>query len=919
MSDSSQDTNRTIPPRLADRWLAFFCAPTLLEVIQGDLHELYAYRVHRYGLFQARLLYWWDVLWFFRPYVLRRELPYQQARGPIMWKNYLKIALRSLRKHKGTSFINVSGLAIGMACCLIVLVFVRDETAYDRYHERQDQLYRLSIKGITISSGQDRLTATSPILWGPALQRDYPEVVDYARFVSLASADNPWKLRYEDQEFDEQHILYADPSALDLFNWPVLRGNTETMLVEPRSIVLTEAMATKYFGTEDPIGKPLTLDPRLRDREGNLTGATFDYTVTGILQDIPRRSHFTFDFLLPSSGLNSIYGGDITTGGDIDSWFWRGRVAHTYLLLQEGADPAALEAKFDAFQDQYVGDATRSRGYYYEPFLQRIDKIYLDGNMGGQLQPVGDVNNVYMFSIIAVFILIIACINFMNLATARSTGRAKEVGMRKVVGAYRKQIVTQFLGESVLISLIAFVLALGLAWLLLPVFYSYLNKDFVLDYAGEATFLLSLLGVGLFVGIFAGSYPAFFLSRFKPVVVLKGLLGRRAKGAVLRKGLVTFQFAITAFLIIATLTVFKQLDFMRSYQLGFDQERVLVIPPTVARSMMPQYEAFREELLASPLIADVTASSGVPGESRRGDIYVAQGGPPDDGFGLGEVFADYNTMDLFGLDLVAGRGFSRDIGTDAGLRDENGRFREVTGILTEEAVRQFGWASPEEALGKQIVRDPRAVDWTVTIVGVVKDFHVQSLHQPIAPVALILYEEFGYISVKLQPGDLQEAVAFIEEKAQPFMAETSFAYTFLDEAFNAQYQEEERLGEVFSYIAFLAIFIACLGLFGLAAYTAEQRTKEIGIRKVLGASLGNIVVLLSRSFAVLVLVAFVIAVPLAYYATDFWLQDYPYRIEISWVIFLIAGSLSLAIALVTVSYQAIKAALTNPVDSLRYE
>ena len=835
-----------------------------------------------------------------------------------MWKNYLTIALRSLRKHKGTSFINVSGLAIGMACCLVVLVFVRDELSYDRYHENEARLYRLSVQAYMLSSGDDFPSATSPILWGPALQRDYPEVAGYTRFVGLISPGNPWVLSYEDQAFVEERLLYADPSVFDLFSWPMRRGNPATALAEPRSIVLTEAMAAKYFGREDPLGKTLVLDRKIRDNDGALTGETFDYTVTGVLKNIPRRSHFTFDFLLPSSDLHAIYEGDINTGAELNNWFWRGRIAHTYLLLQDDADPTAFEAKFDAFLNRYVGDDTRSRGYYYEPYLQRIDQIYLDGNLGGQLQPVGDVTNVYMFSIIALFILIIACINFMNLSTARSATRAREVGMRKVVGAHRKQIVTQFLGESVLTSLIAFMLALGLAWLILPVFYGYLNKDFALDFSQEMVFLVSLLGVGLFVGVFAGSYPAFFLSRFRPVAVLKGLFGGKARGSLLRKGLVVFQFAITAFLIIGTLTVFKQLNYMRSYALGFDQERVLVIPPNVARSLMPQYEAFREALLANPQITDVTASSSVPGQGGGGDIYVAQGSPAEDGFNLGEVYVDYNTLDLFGLDLIAGRAFSRDIVTDAGVR-EDGRFIELAAILNEEAVRQFGWASPEAAVGQQIIRDPNAVDWTATVIGVVKDFHVQSLHQPIGPGALLLYPRYSYVSVKLQPGQIPQAVAFVEEKAEQFAPKVTFAYTFLDEAFKEQYQAEERLSEVFSYIAFLAIFIACLGLFGLAAFTAEQRTKEIGVRKVLGASLADIVVLISKGFAVLVLIAFVVAVPLAYFATDYWLQDYPYRIGLSWELYATAGLLAFVIALLTVSYQAAKAALTDPVQSLRYE
>ena len=909
------------PPGLADAFLALFCTPGLLEETQGDLHELFYLRVRRHGVLRARIHYWWDVLWFFRPYVLRRERSYEQAKGPIMFKNYLKIALRTLKKHKATSLINISGLAVGMACCIVVLLFVHDERSYDTYHENGDRLYRLSIQGSIISSGEEVPSASSPILWAPALQRDYAEVEDFARFVRLSDMGDLgdlWRVTYGAETFTEQALLHADASALTLFSWPMLRGDPTTALSEPQNIVLTAETAAKYFGADDPMGKTLTIDPRLRDQEGALTGQTFDFTVTGVV-DLPRRSHFTFGFLLPFAMLNDIYGGDVNTGAGMSDWFWRGRIAQTYLLLREGTDPAAFETKFAAFQDRYVGDATVSRGYRYEPFLQRIDKIYLDGAMNGELQPVGDITNVYLFSTIALFILVIACINFMNLTTARSAGRAKEVGMRKVVGAHRKQLITQFLGESVLISLLAFMLAVGLAWLIVPVFYGYLNKDFVLDVSQETVFLLSLLGVGLFVGVFAGSYPAFFLSRFKPVTVLKGAATGTARGSLLRQGLVVFQFVISVFLIIATLAVYRQLHFMRTYQLGFDQERVMVIPPNVARSLLPNYEAFKGELLRHPGIADVTASSSVPGQGAGGDIYIAEGSPAEDGIGLGEVMVDYNTLDLFDMALVAGRTFSREAGTDAVLQNEEGRILEVAAILNEEAVRRFGWATPEAALAKQIIRDPNAGDWTANVIGVVQDFHFQSLRQPIGPVALILMPRYSYISVKLEPGSLRETIAFVEQQAAQWAPETAFSFSFLDEAFNEQYQAEERLGEVFSYIASLAILIACLGLFGLAAFTAEHRTKEIGVRKVLGASLGDIVVLLSKGFAVLVLIAFVVAVPLAYFAVSGWLEDYPYRIELGAGLFVIAGVLALVIACVTISYQAIRAGLADLVKSLRHD
>ena len=524
-----------------------------------------------------------------------------------------------------------------------------------------------------------------------------------------------------------------------------------------------------------------------------------------------------------------------------------------------------------------------------------------------------------MFSIIAFFILIIACINFMNLATARSAGRAREVGMRKAVGADRRQIITQFLGESVVISLVALVLAVALARLVMPVFYSYVGKELVLDYSGSGVFLGMLVLIGLFVGIFAGSYPAFFLSRFRPAVVLKGGMEGQAQGGRLRKGLVVFQFAISVLLVLGTLTVFKQLHFMQDYDLGFDQEQVMILPSTTARSLMPQYEALKAELLTHPGIADVTASSAVPGRGGSGDVYVEKGKPAEDGFSIGEALVDYNFMEMFDLKLVAGREFSREIVTDAGVRDENGRVVEVAMIVNEETVRRFGW-TPEEALGKEILRDPQSVDWTGTIIGVMRDFHVQSLHQEIRPAALVLAPRYFLLSIKLEPGNMPEAISFVEQQVKAFGPEVPFAYSFLDEDFRAQYEVEEQLGEVFTYIAFLAILIACLGLFGLAAFTAEQRTKEIGVRKTLGATVPQIVTLLSKDFVLLVVIAFVVAAPAAYYLLDrFFLSEFAYRITMGPDLFILAGILALAIALLTVSFQAVKAAVANPVDSLRYE
>ena len=848
-----------------------------------------------------------------------KDLSSELAHRYSMFRNYWKIAVRSLWKKKSATVINISGLAIGMACCIVVLLFIKDESSFDTYHENAPNLYRLSVRDVEISSGDTGNNATSSILWAPAMQREYPEIEAYTRFVKFPSADNPWQLSHNNRTFFEEHILYADPSVFELFSWPLLQGNPETALSEPSTIILTESMVEKYFGDQNPLGQTITLDPRLRDNNGVLLGSSFDYQVTGVIADPPKRSHFAFDFLLPTINLNNIYGGDINTGAGLDSWFWRGRVAHTYLLLSDASAPESLASKFDDFLDRYVGDATTSRGYYYEPYLQRIDQIYLGGDASGQMAGVGDQTRLYMFSIIAFFILCIACINFTNLSTARASTRAKEVGLRKVVGAHRRHLIVQFLGESTLISLIAFLVAMLLAWIMLPIFYGYMDKPLYFSLKEDALFLSSILLLGLIVGIFAGSYPAFFLSKFRPTQVLKGRRAQGGSGLLVRKGLIVFQFIVSAFLIIATLTVFKQLEFMRTHDLGFDQERVVVLPPETARPLTAQGDAIREELRSIPEVTHVSLSSGVPGQGGGGDLYGEVDAPGDKSFALGEIFVDYDYLSLFGIELLAGRGFSTDFGTDEPLRNDQGRIREVVAIVNEAAIKRFGWSSPEEAIGKRIIRDPNAGDWIATVIGVIKDFHFQDLSQPITPGALLFIPNYNHISVKLKPGDPAGALAAIEQVVQKFPTTEGFHYNFVDETFRAQYEAEQRLGSVFSNLSFLAIFIACLGLFGLAAYTTEQRIKEIGIRKALGASIPDIVILLSKGVTRLVFIAVVLAIPISYLATERWLDLFAYRINFNPTIYILACVLAIGIALLTISYQTIKAAKLNPTDSLRYE
>lgn len=907
------------PPARMMKLLRWFCADAYLEEVEGDLFELFQEEIEIHGLKKARNRFFFTAIRYIKPFFFgKKGFSIHLDHHLTMFRHYLKIALRQLFKQRTYSFINITGLAIAMACCIVVLIYLHDETSYDNYHENAENIYRLSIESFEIGAEEDRnLIAASPILWAPALQKDYPEVESFARFVPLVSPDNPWDIKTGDKVFAEARILYADPSALQMFNWPVVDGDPTTALSSPTSIVITQSMAKKYFGATAAIGKTLNIDNKQRDREGNLTGETYDFTVSAVMEDIPNRSHFRFDFLLPASILNGIYGGDINGGADISPWYWRGLISYTYLTLKEGTDVAAFEAKFADFQDRYVGDATRSRGYYYEPDLQQLDKIYLDGQRLGQLRPVGDKTYLFVFSLVALFILILACINFMNLATARSAMRAKEVGLRKVVGAFRQQLVAQFLGESMVISFVAFLLAIGLAWLTLPIFYTYLGKELQLDIGQEAPFLVSLLLIGLLVGFLAGSYPAFFLSRFRPATVLKGVFAKTQKGALLRKGLVVFQFVISAFFIIMTITLFKQLNFMRTSDLGFDQDRVVVVPPNVARSLSSHYDALRSELLADPKFKDVTMSSEVPGQAGRGgDLYVEKGAPIESSFNLGETFVDYNYVDLFGLDILVGDDFQQRNAPEEGAEEER---PEVLAIINEEAVRRFGWASPEEAIGKQIVRDPNAKDWTARVVGVVKDFHTRSLREPIGPKALLQMPRYSFLSIKLDTDDIQGGIATIEDKVAQFAPDVDFEYNFLDESFKEQYETESLLGNVFTYISLLAIFIACMGLFGLASFTTTQRIKEVGIRKTLGASVQDIVFLLSKSFVKLILIAAIMAIPIAYYVAELGLDYFAYRINNGVSTYLLAIVAALVIALFTIAYQTIKVALSNPVDSLRME
>lgn len=835
-------------------------------------------------------------------------------------RSNFKIAFRNFLRSKTFSIINISGLALGLACCIIVYLFVRSESGYDSYHKNKEHVYRLTLDVERLSNNDIWKSATSSILWAPALKKEYPEIVDFAR---VMPDEDSRTFRVENREFSEVSTVIADKSVFNLFTWNLLNGQSETALAEPNSVVLSQTLAKRFFGEQNPMGRFIETEEQKQNGTGEPQTVTLQLKVTGVMQDIPFKSHLKPDMLVSFITLNDLFGEDVTAGSHSDAWYWRGRTVHNYLLLKSETPAAQLEAKLPGFIDKYVGDATSSRGYVYHPYLQPVEGIHLEGNVSSTFEPGGDKQQIVLFSAIALFVLLVACINFMNLSTARSVNRSREVGVRKVVGASRKSLVLQFLSESLFVSCLSLALALLLVELIRPIFQNYVGKELYLEQSELWSYGAGILALTLLVGIIAGCYPALFLSNFRPVEVLKSKFAPGSKGAVLRKGLVVFQFAITIFFVFASLTIYSQLHFMRNQSLGFKKSQVVVVPPEVNQPLVGQMETVRNQLLANANVTSVSISSVVPGRSWGGDIWGEPGKPGEDGVSLDEFAVDYDFIDLYELELIAGRNFDREMGTDAAAENSQEQSAEIAGIVNEATVKRFGWGGVEDALGKRIMRDPVSNDFTCRIIGVVRDFHFDSLQREIEPMVLFINPAYAsnyrHLSVAFSSASTAETIELLRNTYQPKLGETAFDYFFIDEDFARLYEQEQKSLEVSGYIAGLTILIACLGLFGLASFAAEQRTKEVGIRKTLGASVGGIVGLFSRDFIKLIAVAMVIAWPLAYFVLDRWLDSFAYHFEIGPAVFLASGAVALAIALVTISSQAIKAALTNPVDALRYE
>jgi len=804
-----------------------------------------------------------------------------------MFKNYLKIILRNLWKDRGYAMLNVLGLTLGLTCCLFIVLYVTDELSYDRFHANADRIMRISHR--TMSEGTGEHTASTVIPFGPTLKADYPDLVDETvRFMQLRAPSFTLEYEVENKRFNEPDLYFTDAAIFDMFSFELLAGNPETALQEPNSIVLTEELARKYFGGESAIGKTLRFEDDV------------DFKVTGVMENLPSNTHFNFDCLVSFTSLHNLLDERLLTG-----WYWNPTWTYVMLRSDSPQDVQALETALAGMVEKYFPDMTRD---YAELIPQSLPAIHLHSHLDNEMTANSDVAYVYIFSVVALLVLVIACINFINLATARSLQRSKEVSLRKTLGASRGQLIAQFMGEAFIMTLIAMILAVMVTSQTIPAFNSFANKTLTLDLWSSPSLWLWVVGILAVVSLLAGGYPALQLSSYQPVVAMKPVSQRggsyRSRG---REMLIVTQFTLSIALIFGSLVVNNQLHHLRNSQLGFDQEQVLIVP--IARSELASistYQDFRNRLLQHPKVLGVTAMEEPLGTASNTDTYRPEG--IDEERMFARVFVHPGFVETFDIPIIAGRDY---LETD--YENANGL------IINEKMVEHLGWGSPEEAIGKRMRDEER-------VVGVVKDFNFTSLHQDIQPFVLPMPDSDGlhafmikFMAVKVAPGDLQGTIAAIQNIWDQEVTDRVFEYTFLDESINALYESEASFEKVISLFSGLAILLACLGLFGLTAYAAERRTKEIGIRKVLGASVGNVVALLSRDFLLLILIAAAIALPIAWWGMNTWLSDFAYRIDIAWWVFALAGIGAMLVALVTVSFQAIRAAIANPVESLRSE
>jgi putative ABC transport system permease protein len=806
-----------------------------------------------------------------------------------MLQNYFKTAWRSLRKNKTFSALNIIGLSIGVACSLLIALYVLDELSYDRFNTRADSIYRIDEQ---VRFGDFNYNgAETPPMMGPTFARDFKTIEHYTRFKT-----NPGvTIRKGDESFSEDRAVYADSTLFDVFSLDMIAGDKTSALKEPHSLVINESLAKKYFNNLDVIGKTLTLYD------------SSNYTITGVIKDLPRQSHFNFDLFMPVCELANIR---------MDSWITYN--FQTYLVLRPGTDAKTFEKQlntaFERYQAPQVNsqlhlskEAFQKAGSYIRCSLTPLTDIHLYSHVEDELGINGSIRYVYIFSAIAVFILLIACINFMNLSTASSANRAREVGIRKVLGGQKNSLIAQFLTESFVACMLSFGIAIGIAALLLPLFNQLAGKDIHVSRLLRPSILTGIAALLIVVSLVSGSYPAFFLASFRPIKVLKGNLSTGFKNSALRNTLVVIQFTVSVILMVGTLVIYKQLQYIRDKDLGFNKEQVLIMQNTAA--LQNNTKAFTNELLQMPGVKNVTSSGFLPvmGD-RTSQGFITE--PHFDGknFTLMQAWpVDDRYLPTFQMQLKNGRNFSAQRPTDS-----------IAVIINEAAAKMYGGRDPVNK-PLYMLTDLTGSLATYHVIGVIKDFNFSSLHDQVAPLVLSFQQNNERMAVRISTNDIPGVLTQIRSKWKSMTAAQPFSYTFLDEEFNKQYSADQRMGSIFLVFSILAIVIACLGLFGLVTFAAEQRVKEIGIRKVLGAAVSNIFMLLSKDLVKLLVLSICIASPIAWWAMNTWLQDFAYRTSIGWWMFAAVGGICLLIALVTISFQAIKAAFANPVRSLRSE
>jgi len=882
-------------PRLGHRVLSLVLGRGEHDVLLGDIEECFSGLAKEKGEAAARLWYWGQVVRFLPAYIF-----FSISWGVDMFKNYLVTSLRNIKKHKGYSFLNVLGLAIGMAACLLVLLYTRDELSWDRYNKNADRICRVVFELEREDRKMVGAGVGAPV--AAAMIKGFPEVEDAVRFSEV-----DLQVRCGEKQFRESRAAYTDPSFFDIFSVPLLKGDRETALSSPKTLALSRSTALKYFGREDPVGKSLQL----------LDEKPEDYRVTGVFEDIPRASHFHFDILISLATLEA--------AGEPTMTSWMTFNYPTYFLLREGASLPGLEAKLPSLISTHsetemrqlsggsYADFLSKTGMKIDYHLQPLTRIHLYSPAGlGDFEPAGDIKSVYLFATVALFILILAAVNFVNLSTARSAGRAKEVGLRKVLGSFRGALVRQFLVESLVLSLMALAIAVLIVRFVLPVFEQISGKELRFAALGQPVTAAIVMALTLAIGLLAGAYPAFFISAFRPSPILRGQLAGGVKRGRFRRALVVFQFAVSVVMIVGTFVVSGQLRFIQTKKLGFNKDQVLILRR--ASLLGNRAETLKEEMLTFPQVLKASLSSYLPVPSSQTFMPVAREGDPNPGLALpiSVWTVDHDYLDTLEIKIADGRNFSRQFPSDS-----------QAVLLNQAAVRHFRFDSP---LGQTLLRvevgpggpsSRRTVPYAV--VGVVEDFHYESLRDVIRPLVMTLGPSRGNLILRIKTDDVSGTIGILRQKWETLLPGEPFEYAFLDERFDRMYRSELRLGRTFGIFAGLALFIGGLGLFGLASFAAIKRMREIGVHKVFGATVLDIVRLLVREYVLLVALANLAAWPIAFWLMSRWLDGFAYRTGIGWGVFVATGALTLAIALLTVGYQSFKAASADPAAVLKYE